>query len=158
MSRNWNLGLSLVLCGVACSAPARKPAPDFALKDSHGNTVRLSDYKGKVVLLNFWATWCGPCKIEEPWLIEFERKYRDRGFAILAVSMDEDGWPVVKPYISERKLNYRVVLSDEQIDRLYPGLEAWPTTFLIDRTGAIASRHVGLMPKQQIADAIEKLL
>src|SRR5712671_2004016 len=77
----------------------RRPAPDFALKDADGKTVHLSDYKGKVVLLDFWATWCAPCKIEIPWFMEFEQQLKDRGFAVVGVSMDEDGWGVVKPYL-----------------------------------------------------------
>ena len=72
----------------------RRVAPDFALKDADGKTVRLADYRGKVVLLDFWATWCGPCKMEIPWFMEFERKYKDRGFAVLGISMDDDGWQV----------------------------------------------------------------
>ncbi len=73
----------------------RKPAADFSLKDENGATVRLADYKGKVVLLNFWATWCGPCGVEIPWFVEFEQTYKSKGFAVLGVSMDEDGWSAV---------------------------------------------------------------
>ncbi len=83
----------------ASDSPIHKPAPDFALKDRDGATVHLSDYKGKVVMLDFWATWCGPCKIEIPWFMEFEQQYKDKGFAVLGVSMDEGGWDDVKPYI-----------------------------------------------------------
>ena len=83
------------------SAAVQKNAPNFTLKDSDGKTVSLSDYKGKVVLLNFWATWCGPCKVEIPWFVEFEQKYKDRGFAVLGVSMDEEGWDVVKPWLQK---------------------------------------------------------
>jgi peroxiredoxin len=132
-------------------AKDRKAAPDFTLKDSNGQTVHLSDYKGKVVLLDFWATWCGPCKVEIPWFIEFEQQFKDRGFAVLGVSMDEDGWSVVKPYIQEMKVNYRVVLGDSATADLYGaldesmrGLDALPTTLLLDRQGKIASIHVGL--------------
>ena len=76
--------------------PSRKPAPPFALKDGDGRTVNLGDFKGKVVLLNFWATWCGPCKIEIPWFADFEQKYKDRGFAVVGVAMDDEGWEAVE--------------------------------------------------------------
>src|SRR5271155_4161003 len=92
------------------SVADRKAAANFALADANGAPVKLSDYKGKVVLLNFWATWCGPCKVEIPWFIEFEKTYKDRGFATLGVSLDEDGWESVKPYIAQKKINYRVVI------------------------------------------------
>lgn len=111
----------------------RQAAPDFALKDVNGKTVHLSDYRGKVVLLDFWATWCGPCKMEIPWFMEFERKYKDRGFAVLGVSMDDDGWQAVKPFIQDLGMNYRVVLGDDKTGDLYGGIEALPTAFLIDR-------------------------
>ena len=88
----------------------RKPAPEFALKDATGKTVKLSDYRGKVVLLNFWATWCGPCKIEIPWFMDFEQTYKDKNFAVLGISLDEDGWDAVKPFIEQKKINYRVVI------------------------------------------------
>ena len=122
----------------------RKTAPDFTLKDANGAAAKLSDYKGKVVLLDFWATWCGPCKVEIPWFIEFEQTYKDQGFAVLGVSMDEEGWAAVKPYIQERKLNYRVMLGNDQVGQLYGGLDSLPTTLLIDRSGKIAKVHIGL--------------
>src|SRR5580658_9276819 len=81
----------------------RKPAPDFALTDADGKVAKLSDYRGKVVLLNFWATWCGPCEVEIPWFIQFQKEYRDRDFAVLGVSEDEDGWKQVKPFIAREK-------------------------------------------------------
>ena len=122
----------------------RKPAPAFTLKDSNGKDVHLADYKGKVVLLDFWATWCGPCKIEIPWFKEFEQSYKDRGFAVLGVSMDEDGWPAVKPYIQDMKINYRVIMGTDEVGQLYGGVDSLPTTLLIDRDGKIASIHIGL--------------
>ena len=136
-----------------------KAAPEFTLKDVNGATVRLSDYKGKVVLLDFWATWCGPCKIEIPWFMEFENQFKDRGFAVLGVSMDEGGWDEVKPYIQERKINYRIVLGNDQVGQAYGGVDSLPTTFLIDRTGRIALVHIGLEKgKNEIRDEIEGLL
>lgn len=136
----------------------RKPAPDFTLKDSNGATVKLSDYKGKVVLLNFWATWCGPCKIEIPWFIDFEQQYKDRGFAVLGVSMDDDGWESVKPYIAEAKINYRIVTGNDSVAQLYGGVESLPTSFVIDRDGKIASVHIGLVSKSDYQDEILHLL
>jgi peroxiredoxin len=127
----------------------RKTAPEFTLKDSNGHTVHLADYKGKVVLLDFWATWCGPCKVEIPWFIEFEQQLKDRGFAVLGVSMDEDGWDVVKPYIQDLKINYRIVLGNEQVSEIYGGLDSLPTTLLIDRQGKIASVHIGLSRRKE---------
>lgn len=139
-------------------ATERRPAPDFALKDENGATVRLSDYRGKVVLLNFWATWCGPCKIEIPWFVEFESKYKDQGFAVIGVSMDEGGWDDVKPYLRRVKVNYRVVIGDDEVAQKYGSVEALPTSFLIDREGLIASVHVGLVPKSDYQKSIEALL
>ena len=136
----------------------RKAAPEFALKDADGKTVRLSDYKGKVVLLDFWATWCGPCKIEIPWLKEFQRKFRDRGFEIIGVSMDDEGWQVVKPFVAEIGINYRVVIGDDATAQLYGGVEALPTTFVIDREGKIAAVHVGLTGKGEIEHGILQVL
>ncbi len=136
----------------------RHPAPEFALKDSNGKTVRLEDYRGKVVLLDFFATWCGPCKIEIPWFMEMERKNKDRGFAVLGVSMDDDGWDIVKPFLAELGVNYRVVIGNDSTAQLYGGVDALPTTFLIDRNGKIASVHIGLASRKEFEDGIEQLL
>ena len=136
----------------------RKLAPEFALKDADGKTVHLSDYKGKVVLLDFFATWCGPCKIEIPWFMEAERRNKDRGFAVLGVSMDDEGWEVVKPFLAELGVNYRVVIGNDATAGMYGGVDALPTTFLIDREGRIAAVHVGLASKKDFTDGIEQLL
>lgn len=137
---------------------SRKPAPNFSLKDADGKVVKLSDYKGKVVLLNFWATWCGPCKIEIPWFIEFEQNYRDKGFAVLGVAMDEEGWAAVKPYVAAHKVNYRMVIGDDMTAQMYGGVDSLPTSFLIDREGRTAAVHVGLVSKKVYIDDIAQLL
>ncbi len=136
-----------------------QPTPEFSLKDANGQTVHLADYKGKVVLLDFWATWCGPCKVEIPWFIDFEKQFKDQGFAVLGVSMDEDGWSVIKPYVADRKMNYRVLLGDDKVSNAYGGLDALPTTLLISREGKIASVHEGVsMGKEEFKNAIAQLL
>lgn len=136
----------------------RKKAPEFSLKDSDGKNLSLADYKGKVVLLNFWATWCGPCRVEIPWFVEFEQKYKDHGFAVIGVSMDDDGWKAVKPYIAEKHMNYRIVVGDDAVGSLYGGVDNLPTTFLIDREGNIAATHVGLVSKNDYQNEILQLL
>jgi peroxiredoxin len=137
----------------------RKPAPDFTLKDANGQTVKLSDYKGKVVLLNFWATWCGPCTLEIPWFEQFQQEYRSKGFEVLGVSMDEEGWNAVKPYIAEHKINYRIVLGNDSVGELYGGVDSLPTTFIIDREGRFAfPPHVGLAGKNDYLSEIQNLL
>lgn len=136
----------------------RSTAPPFALKDSHGATATLDDYKGKVLLLNFWATWCVPCKAEIPWFQEFDKNFKDKGFAVLGVSLDEEGWDVVKPYVEERKINYRMVIGSEEVSVMYGGIASLPTTFLIDQEGKIAAIHTGLVSKATYQKEIEDLL
>jgi peroxiredoxin len=139
------------------AANLRKSAPGFTLDDAKGAAVKLSDYKGRVVLLDFWATWCGGCKVEIPWYMEFENKYKDNGLAVIGVSMDEDGWKSVKPFLEKTKLNYPVVIGNEGLAKQY-GLEAMPMTLLIDQNGQIAASHVGLVDKDKVESEIRMLL
>ncbi len=136
---------------------ARKTAPDFTLTDSHGAPLKLSGYKGKVVVLDFWATWCHGCKIEIPWYMEFQQKYKARGLAVIGVSMDEDGWKSVKPYLAKHPINYPIAIGNPDLAKLY-NVEAMPVTLLIDREGAIASSRAGMVDKASFESDILTLL
>ena len=162
--------LALVSCGAsselgefsraqaAGDAEEREPAPDFSLRDANNHEIKLSDFQGKVVLLNFWATWCGPCKIEMPWFVEFQRKYKDRGFSVIAVAMDEEGWRVVRPFADRLKLNFPIVIGNDEVADKYGGIAALPTTYIIDKQGKVALMHQGLTSKGDYEDEIEQLL
>ena len=137
----------------------RKPAPDFTLKDADGKVVKLSDFKGKVVLLDFWATWCGPCKIEIPWFIEFQNKYGKDGLQVVGVSTD-DTRAKLKPYVAQMKMNYTVLqgLDRDDIQDAYGPLFGIPVTILISRDGKVCAKHVGLSSKDAFEREIKSLL
>lgn len=159
--------LLLVLAGIIIAADparatlqtpqARKPAPEFALKDSAGKTVTLKKYRGKVVLLDFWATWCHGCKEEIPWFAEFERKYSKQGLAVVGVSMDEEGWKIVTPFLEKTDVPYRIVLGGDAMAKKY-SIENMPDTFIIDRHGRIAATYVGLVDKDNVETNIQTTL
>jgi thiol-disulfide isomerase/thioredoxin len=136
----------------------RRPVPDFMSKDSKGVQNKLSDYRGKVVLLNFWATWCGPCKAEVPWFVEFESKFKGSGFAVLGVSMDDDGWKTVRPFMVQEKMNYTVMLGDEAMASKFGGIDSLPQSLLIDRKGRIAVKQMGLTSQAAYREEIVELL
>jgi peroxiredoxin len=138
-------------------ANSRKLSPDFTLTDSKGASVRLSDYKGKVVLLDFWATWCHGCKIEIPWYVEFQNNYKEKGLSVVGVSMDEDGWKSVKPFLADNKINYPIVIGNSDLGTQF-GLTGLPLTLLIDRNGRIADSHAGLVDKDAFEREIQSLL
>jgi len=140
----------------AKAAADRKAAPDFTIEDASGHQVRLSDYKGKVVLLNFWATWCGPCEVEIPWFIEFQRSHPD--LVILGVSLDDKGWAAVQPFAAQMHINYRLAMATPDLIRAYGGLRAVPATFIVDRSGRIAAVHIGLISKTEYQAGIESAL
>ena len=137
----------------------RDPAPGFALPDMDGGTATLADYSGRVLLLNFWATWCLPCRAEMPWFVDFQTRFGDDGFAVLGVSVDEPGRDIVEPFLERSPVNYRIALADT-VERLAPfgPKNVLPTTWLIDRQGRIAAEHVGLVSREATEAEIRLLL
>ncbi|HKD18123.1 MAG TPA: TlpA disulfide reductase family protein [Thermoanaerobaculia bacterium] len=135
----------------------RKDAPAFALPNASGREVRLEDYRGEVVVLNFWATWCHGCKQELPWFARFEKEYGSRGMTVIGASTDADGWKSVAPYLKKKPLNYPVVIADAALASAY-GLGAMPMTVLIDRQGRIAATYTGVIDRAACDRAIQSLL
>lgn len=139
------------------STPAA-PSPAWELKGVDGKPVKSSDFAGKVVILDFWATWCGPCRMEIPGFIELQKQYADKGLVVVGVSLDQDGASVVKSFMDKTGINYPVVLGDETIVNAFGGVEGIPTTFIIDRNGQIVGKHVGYAAKAEFESEIKPLL
>jgi cytochrome c biogenesis protein CcmG/thiol:disulfide interchange protein DsbE len=139
------------------SVSERKQAPIFALQDASGKTVKLEKYRGKVVLLDFWATWCHGCKEEIPWFSDFQKTYGRKRFAVVGVSVDEDGWKVLRPFLAETKPGYQMVLGNDPIAQRY-GIRELPDTFLIDKRGNIAAAYKGLVDRDEVESHIKTLL
>ncbi len=133
-------------------------APDFALLTLDGEKVKLSDYAGKVVILDFWATWCPPCRRGVPDLISIQKEYKD-DLVIIGISLDQPSTQKdIQPFIEEFGINYPVVLGNQEVSMAYGNIRAIPTSFVIDREGNIANKFVGLVPKSTLIDAIKPLL
>jgi peroxiredoxin len=144
---------------LSLTAPeSRQIAPAWELKDVEGKTEKSEEFKGKVVLLDFWATWCGPCRQEIPGFVELQQTYSAQGLVIIGASLDEEGASVIKPFMEKMKINYPIVLADAKVQKDFGGIQAIPTTFLIDRTGRIAAKHVGFESKAAFERAIAVLL
>jgi thiol-disulfide isomerase/thioredoxin len=133
-----------------CADDAFKPfpMPAWTLKDVDGKPVTSDELKGKVVVLDFWATWCGPCRSEIPGYVELQKKYREAGLAVVGVSLDQDGLEKVRKFIEEKGINYRIVMGDDNITGAFGGVEAIPTTFIVDRGGTVRFRKVGAMARE----------
>jgi cytochrome c biogenesis protein CcmG/thiol:disulfide interchange protein DsbE len=141
--------------------------PNIVMKDLNDRDVTLAQYKGQVVLVNFWATWCGPCKIEIPWMIEFQKKYSSRGFTILGVSMDEEGKKAIDPFLEKERfdvdgqkesMNYPILLGNDSIADKFGSVLGLPTSMLFTRDGKKIKTIVGLVNHDDIAKSIEGLL
>ncbi|MFZ0340396.1 MAG: TlpA disulfide reductase family protein [Terracidiphilus sp.] len=147
-----------------------KPAPAFELTDLTGNKVSLASYRGKAVMINFWATWCGPCRIETPWIVELRDKYAAQGFEVLGVDTEGDdlkksdkaGWAkataAAAKFVAEEQVPYPVLLDGDSISNDYGGLDNLPTSFFVDRRGVVVAAQVGLTSEQDLESKIEKAL
>jgi len=151
----------------AASNGPRPDEPDVTFKNLEGQDVSLASLKGKVVIVNFWATWCEPCRVEIPWMIGFQQKYADKGFTILGVAMDEEGKSVVAPYVQSTQfdvnghsmtMNYPVVLGNDDIASKFGGLIGFPTTVVISRDGKVQKRFIGLADEDELEKQIKALL
>jgi peroxiredoxin len=145
---------------------ARKPAPPFHLLDVSGKTMQVSSYRGKVVLLDFWATECGGCVLEIPWFIQLQQSYSDKDFTAVGISADisyedlksaDEAWAKVKPFVQTHNLNYPILMGNDTVLRSYK-IQAFPATYLIDKSGRIAAIYVGVVSKDDIESNIKKLL
>lgn len=145
--------------GQSSTAVKGKAAPDFELKDLDGKTVRLSELRGKAVVLNFWATWCPPCKDEIPWFVDLQKQYGSKGLQIVGVDMDDDPRSAdIAKFAADMKINYPVLLHNDAVADAYGGVEALPTTFYIGRDGTIVSRVFGLVSHADVEDNIRAAL
>ena len=134
------------------------PAPDFTLQSLDGSSMRLSDLRGKAVLLNFWATWCSPCKIEMPWFIELQKQYGAQGLQIVGVAMDDSSKEDIAKFAKDMGVNYPVLLGKEEVGEAYGGVPALPETFFIGRDGKIVDKIIGLKGKAEIEESIKRAL
>src|SRR5271169_4065508 len=154
----------------AAALGSEKPLPnepDVTFKDLEGKDVSLASLKGKVVVVNFWATWCEPCQVEIPWMIGFQKKYADKGFTLLGVAMDEEGKSVVDPFVQKTQfdvdghsttMNYPIVLGDDDLAAKFGGLLGLPTTYVVTREGKVAKRYIGLATEADLDKLIQSLL
>jgi peroxiredoxin len=153
-----------LICLQTASAPAQEPliaktrAPEWKLSDLDGKLVKFSDFRGHVLILDFWATWCMPCRIEIPHFVELQNQYGDKGLRVIGVSLDAQGPEFVKKFAKRLDVNYPIVMGNEEVAEAYGGIDAIPTTFVIDRQGRIVSRHMGYDDKAAFEKEIQSLL
>ncbi|NOY05267.1 MAG: TlpA family protein disulfide reductase, partial [Chlorobi bacterium] len=131
-------------------------APDFSLVRADGGTMGIGDLRGKVVILDFWATWCAPCKREIPDFIDLQKTYGDQGLVVMGVALDKRD--AVDAFIEQQGINYPILYGNENVSQLYGGITGIPTTFIIDRDGFIQEKFVGYRPRKTFEEAIKKLL
>jgi thiol-disulfide isomerase/thioredoxin len=179
MRKRWNLLLVLVVvtsfttvfsgCKSDGASTPKTLAnePEVTFKDLQGKDVPLASLKGKVVVVNFWATWCEPCQVEIPWMIGFQQKYADKGFTLLGVAMDEEGKSAVEPFVQKSQfdvdgkkltMNYPIVLGNDDLAAKFGGLLGLPTSIVISRDGKVVKRYIGLASQDDLDKEIKSLL
>jgi len=150
--------LTLVGCGKKQIDSDSAKAPQFTLPDINGNQVSLSDFEGKVVILDFWATWCPPCVKEVPHFIELYDEYKEQGFEMVGISLDAGGANDVKPFVEKMNVNYTMLIGNQDVTKQYGGIGGIPTTFVIDKAGQIRQKYVGYREKAVFENDIKMLL
>ena len=135
-----------------------QPAPDFTLNALDGRPLKLSDYRGKAVLLNFWATWCEPCKIEMPWFVDLQKKYGPEGLQVVGIAMDDSAPKDIADFAQKLGVNYPILIGKEEVGTEYGGVQYLPSTFYISRDGKILERVFGLVSRSEIESNIQKAL
>jgi thiol-disulfide isomerase/thioredoxin len=171
MSRGTLLVIAAALLPLAVSGCKKSQSAStfqtVQMKSLEDSTVTVGDYHGKVVLVNFWATWCDPCRVEIPWLIEMQNKYGTKGFTVLGIAMDEEGKSVVAPFVAKERydvngqklpMNYPIVVGNEKVAGKFGGLLGYPTSILISRDGRVLKRTTGLIDYDATTKLIEGAL
>jgi len=158
----------LVLTGTGCKkSQSASTFLSVQMKSLEDSNVTVADYHGKVVLVNFWATWCDPCRVEIPWLIEMQNKYGAKGFTVLGIAMDEEGKSVVAPFVAKERydvngqklpMNYPIVVGNEKVAEKFGGLLGYPTSILVSRDGKVLKRTTGLIDYDATTKLIEGAL
>jgi len=153
--------LVVLLCAIfifsSCTKAEMTKAPDFSLKDIADKTINLSDYKGKIVILNFWATWCPPCKAEIPDFVRFYKAYREKGIEIIGIAVGSQKDEVLR-MVEKYGINYPVCMSDGDVEKLYGGIRFVPATFIIDRTGTNHPTRPGALSEAELIKMVEPFL
>jgi len=152
------ISITIAVGFITIALAQQHKAANFSLKAADGTSYELTKYKGKIVIVNFWATWCGPCRKEIPDFIEAYKKYKSKGVEIIGISVDQDGWTKVTPFVKKSSINCPIVLSDQQVVENYGGINAIPTTFIIDRLGNIVDQHTGTMTLKELESKLKPLL
>ncbi|HXX64736.1 MAG TPA: TlpA disulfide reductase family protein [Bacteroidota bacterium] len=157
-TRWWGVAIAVAAFAAASWTQDKGPAPNFTLPTATGGTIELAKLHGKVVVVNFWATWCGPCRSEIPGMQEVYEKYKSKGLEIIGVSLDQKGWDVINPFVKRMNISYPVVLGNNQVAESYGHIDAIPATFIVGKKGEVLQHHVGYMSKEEFEQAVKAAL